>query len=188
MIGGGHDHAHAGALVADVFDEIPKLCPRQRINAGGGLIQNQQIRVVNQRTAQPQLLFHAAGQFANRTRQKRRQARAAAQLVNAATAFGGIVAEQPAEELQVFLHRQASDKDFCPDPAACRRYAGRHFRDAGRWPCRRPKLRQCLAAPRAHRRAATTSWICQHHPGRSVQPFSPRGISSVMPSNATVFP
>jgi len=76
-----------------MFDEIPKLRPRQWINSGGGFIQNQQIRVVNQRAAQTKFLFHAAGQFTNRPRKKRSQSSAAGQFVNAAAALGGIMAE-----------------------------------------------------------------------------------------------
>ena len=61
---------------------------------------------MDQRTAQAQFLFHAAGQLAGRARQEGGQAGAAGQFVNATATLGGIVAEQATEELQVLLHRQ----------------------------------------------------------------------------------
>jgi hypothetical protein len=59
-VGGGHDHAHAGAPLANAIDQIPELAPRKRIDAGRRFVENQQIRIVNQRAAEAQLLLHAA--------------------------------------------------------------------------------------------------------------------------------
>ncbi len=61
-----------------------RLSPRteragERVH-GGRLIKNQQFRVMNQRTAQPQLLFHPTGQLPGRTVTKRRCAGAVQQL------------------------------------------------------------------------------------------------------------
>ena len=59
-VGGGHQHTHAWTAAADMGDEFPELAPGQGIDAGGGLVKNQQVRVVDERTAQSQLLLHAA--------------------------------------------------------------------------------------------------------------------------------
>ena len=59
-VGRGDDHAHTVAFTANAPDQIPELAARQRIDAGGGLVKDQQVRVVDQRTAQAQFLLHAA--------------------------------------------------------------------------------------------------------------------------------
>ena len=61
---------------------------------------------MDQRAAQPELLLHAAGQLARRAFAERRHAGAAQQIVDAALAFGGVLAEQAAEEVEVLEHRQ----------------------------------------------------------------------------------
>ena len=105
-IGGGDDHAHAGALGANALDQLPELAACQWIDARGRLIEDQQVRIVDQRAAQPELLLHAARQLSCRTREKRVQTGAARQVVDAAPTLGGAVAEEAGEKLQVFLDRQ----------------------------------------------------------------------------------
>src|SRR5271157_4006600 len=63
-IGGRNDHAHARAALADVFDQVPELPARKRIDARCRLIENQQIRIVNQRAADAKLLLHSTGKLA----------------------------------------------------------------------------------------------------------------------------
>ncbi len=41
-VGGGHQHAHAGAAGADAGNQIPELGAGQRAHAGGGLVQDEQ--------------------------------------------------------------------------------------------------------------------------------------------------
>ena len=55
-----------GPVGADVVDQRPELAPRERIDAGGGLVEDEQIGVVDQRAAQPDLLLHAARELAGR--------------------------------------------------------------------------------------------------------------------------
>ena len=105
-VGGGDQHAHAGPALADRVDEFPELAPGQRVHAGGGFVENQQIGIVDQRTAQPQLLFHAAGQLARRPVGKRSQAGRVEQFPNALGPLPLRLAEQPAEEIHVFRNRQ----------------------------------------------------------------------------------
>ena len=92
-----------GALAADAVDQVPELGARQRVYAGGGLVENEQIRVVDQCAAQGQLLLHAARELACRARQKFFQAGALRQIVDAQAALGLVMPEQACKELQVFL-------------------------------------------------------------------------------------
>ena len=55
----GHHHTHVRSVHAYALYQIPKLRAGQRVYAGGGLIQNQQVGVVYQGAAQAQLLLHA---------------------------------------------------------------------------------------------------------------------------------
>ena len=40
-IGGGHQQGQLWALAADLLDQLPEVPTRQRIDAGGGLIEDQ---------------------------------------------------------------------------------------------------------------------------------------------------
>jgi hypothetical protein len=48
------------------LDQLPELAARQRIDAGGRLVEDQQVGVVDERAAEAELLFHAAGELAGR--------------------------------------------------------------------------------------------------------------------------
>ena len=105
-VGGRDQHAHCGATDPDAVDQLPELSARQRVNSGGWLIEDQQIRVVNQRTAQPELLLHPAGQLSRRAIAKRRQVGAGEQLAYPPLALLARLPEQPAEEVGVLKDRQ----------------------------------------------------------------------------------
>ena len=60
-VGGRDHHAHLRPASADAVDQLPELPPRQRIDAGRRLVQDQEIGIVDQRAAERQLLLHAAG-------------------------------------------------------------------------------------------------------------------------------
>ena len=122
-IGCGHEHAHARTAMADTADQRPELGARQRIDAGGRLVEQQKIRVMDQRATQAQLLLHAARQLAGRALEKRRQAGTARQVVDAAAPLGLAMAEQAREELQVFLDGERGIKVLAQ--------ALRHVGDAG---------------------------------------------------------
>ncbi len=66
-VGSGYDDAHAGAVLPNAGNQVPKLGACQRVYACGGLIEYEQVGVVNQGAAKPQLLLHAAREFARRT-------------------------------------------------------------------------------------------------------------------------
>ena len=65
------DNAHAGAACANIVNEGPELPPGKRIDAGGGLVENKEIRFMDQRAAQPHFLFHSARKLASRAIGKR---------------------------------------------------------------------------------------------------------------------
>ena len=73
-IGRSNHDAHAGAPRADVVDQLPELAARQRVDPCGRLVEDQQVRIVDQRAAQRQLLLHAARQLAGRPVGKRIEA------------------------------------------------------------------------------------------------------------------
>ena len=105
-VGRGHQQRQLRALAAYVFDQLPKAPPRQRVNASGGLIENQQIRLVDQCAAQPELLFHAARELARRAIGKALQVSRLEQLLHALFAFFFRQAEQRAEKADVFTDGQ----------------------------------------------------------------------------------
>ena len=47
-VGGRHQDAHARPVGPDAIDQLPELAARQRIDAGGRLVEDQQVRVVDQ--------------------------------------------------------------------------------------------------------------------------------------------
>jgi len=104
-VSGGDQYAHLRLTLANVVDQIPKLRPREGIDAGGRFIEDQQLRVVNKRAAQAELLLHPPGEFPRRTVAKRRQAGTLEQFIDTDVAFGFIMAEQTGEEINVFIDR-----------------------------------------------------------------------------------
>ncbi len=92
-VGGGYQYAHLRALATDALDQLPELRARQRVDAGGGLVEDQQVGVVDQRAAEAELLLHAAGELARRALDEGREAGAAGQLGDAPATLGGILTE-----------------------------------------------------------------------------------------------
>ena len=105
-VGRRHQHAHARPAGTDAVDQFPELAARERIDAGRRLVENQQVGIVDQGAAQAELLLHAARQLGGRPVAERRQTRAGQQFGNALLALALALPEQPAEEIDVFEHRQ----------------------------------------------------------------------------------
>jgi hypothetical protein len=104
-IGGGHQRGQA--LLGNQFGQNgPEVAARYRVHPGGGLIQNDQLRRVNQRAHQPQLLLHAAGQLLHRPMTKRRQAGDGQQLFLAGSRLFARHQPQPGEKVDIFLDGQ----------------------------------------------------------------------------------
>ena len=75
-VGGRHQDAHAGTPRAHAVDQFPELAPRQRVDAGRWLVENQKIGIVNERAAQAEFLPHAARKLLGRTIGEWRESRA----------------------------------------------------------------------------------------------------------------
>ena len=70
-IGRRNHHAHTATARAHTVDQLPELAARQRVDAGGWLVKDQEIRIVDKAATKPKLLSHAARQFLRRTVRKR---------------------------------------------------------------------------------------------------------------------
>ena len=103
-IGGGDNDAHLRPARADRVDEIPELAARQGIDAGGRLVEDEKVRVVDEGAAEAQLLLHAAGQLARGTRFELLQARRRKKLVDLGATLRRRQSEQSAEEIDVLEH------------------------------------------------------------------------------------
>ena len=68
------------ALAHQAADDLPQLAARQGIDAGRGLVEQQQLRRADQRAGQAQLLLHAARELAGQAAHERRQRRHLHQL------------------------------------------------------------------------------------------------------------
>ena len=138
-VGGGDQHAHAFAARADTADQL-----RTGLRDSGSTpvvgCEDQQVGIVDQRAAQPELLFHAAGQLARRTLGERRQsgAFAADRLPARARPCRGRTADRRSRRSRT---PRASGRGSCPAPGACRRCAGRPPGGGGGRACRHRAMR-----------------------------------------------
>ena len=66
-------HQDGDAALEEVREQLPELAPAHRIDAGGGLVEQDQIGLVDQRARQRQLLLHAAGELVGEAAAERRQ-------------------------------------------------------------------------------------------------------------------
>jgi hypothetical protein len=81
---------------------------------GGRLVEDQQIRIVDEAAAQPELLAHAARQFLRRTVGKRCEPGTVDKLGDSRVPFGMGLPEQAAEKLDVLA--DAEVRRFLPNP------------------------------------------------------------------------
>src|SRR5262249_44637983 len=88
----------------------PELSARERVDAGGGLIEDEQVRIVDQRAAQAELLLHAAGELASRPVLERIEARRLEQLVDATPALSLRLTEQSPMKVDVIEAAQRGIK------------------------------------------------------------------------------
>ena len=165
-VGGRDHHAHLRPASADAVDQLPELPPRQRIDAGRRLVEDQEIGIVDQRAAERQLLLHAAGELAGGPLEERIEAGRAGQIVDARFPLRLPLAEQPADEVHIFEHAERGVEIAAE--------ALRHIGDArvGALPERcvlevsveRPAPRRSGSC--ARRRSARAGSICRRRPGR----------------------
>ncbi len=105
-VGRGHQQRQLRALAAYGFDQLPEAPTGQRVDPGGGLVEDQQVRVVDQRAAQAEFLLHPAGEFAGRPFGEALEVGGQQQVVHALVAIGFGQAEQRGEEADVFADGQ----------------------------------------------------------------------------------
>ena len=130
-IGCRNHHAHAAAARAHTVDQFPELAARERIDAGGRLVEDQQIGIVDEAATKPELLPHAARQFLRRTVGKGCEPGALEKLGDSRVPFGTGLPEQAAEKLDVLADAEVRIKVLAQSL--------RHIGDAGadRGPMRR---------------------------------------------------
>ena len=81
-------------------DEVFDFATPQRIQARGGFVEDDQIRVVDQRLSDADAALHALGEFADGARAGLVQAHHLDELLGAAAAFGRVDLEEAAEEVE----------------------------------------------------------------------------------------
>ena len=109
-IGRRGDDAHCRTRRAHARDEAPELAARERIDARRRLIQDQEVRIVNERAAEPELLTHAARKLARQPVGKRIEPRRIEQFGDAAVAFVAGLAEKAAEKGDILPHAEVGIK------------------------------------------------------------------------------
>ena len=170
---------------AHAVDQLPELPARQRIDAGGRLVEDQKIGIVDERAAQPEFLPHAARQLLRRPIGERAPARCfATSSAIRQSRSAARLPEQPAEELDILADAEVGIEVLARALAACRRCAGRPRRGARRPPCRRQARRRGrIAICRAP--AMMLSSVDLPTPSGPISPtMQPAGSATVTPSSA----
>ena len=109
------------ALFDDAADDLPELLPRDRIDAGRRLVEQENVGEMNQRADERQLLPHAARQIHGAPIEKRLKPRGRQQLrAILPVDVGGQLAEI-AKELDVLVRRSGCRRGCSRAPAACSR-------------------------------------------------------------------
>ena len=76
-----------------------------RVETGGGLVHDQDLRVVEQRAAEADALGHAFGELVGKPLRQRDEIGEVHDLLDALAAFLAFVAERAGVEIQIFEHR-----------------------------------------------------------------------------------
>ena len=85
-------------------DEFPEFTSRQRIDASGGFVQDQDIGIMNQRATQAELLLHASRELSCRPMGEGVQTGPLQEVSNPPLAFASAVAEQSTKKVDVLEH------------------------------------------------------------------------------------
>src|SRR5258708_27540362 len=94
------------AMTGKLEEEIPKLAVRDRIDPGGGLVEEKKGRLVQHGAAEGEALLPAAGKLRGQAIQIGREAVELDNFVDAALQARGLQAVDAAVELQVFRDGQ----------------------------------------------------------------------------------
>src|SRR5437879_4169853 len=94
------------AMTGKLEEEIPELAARDRVDAGGGLVEEKKGRLVQHGAAEGEALLPATGKLRGQTSQIGCQAVELNNFFDAALQARGLQAVDAAVKLQVFRHRQ----------------------------------------------------------------------------------
>ena len=153
------------SVLDQLVQDGPEIAARDRIDAVGRLVQEQDFRPVQQGTHEAQLLLHAAGKLAGLAIAERLHAGHAQQFRQQAAALGDGDAEQVGVELHVFVDGQIDIEAEALGHVADGVLDGLGI--AGPRHGRPPR-----PGPRwdpADRTACAAWWSCRRHPGRPVR-------------------
>jgi len=105
-VGRGDEHAHLRPSGTDACDQLPELRTRKRVHARGGLVEQKEVRVMDQGAAETELLLHAPGELSGGPVAEGRKAGALQQVCDPAAPLRCVVAEQLPEEVEVLEDRE----------------------------------------------------------------------------------
>src|ERR1019366_9965940 len=108
---------------AHTVDQLPELAARERVDAGGRLVEDQEIRIVDEGAAKPELLPHTTRQFLRRTVGKWCKPGAVQKVGDSQLAFRAGLSEQAAKKLDVLADAEIGIKVLAQSL--------RHIGDAG---------------------------------------------------------
>src|SRR5581483_3777300 len=91
---------------AEPREELPELPPRERVHARRRLVEDEEVRVVEERAAEPELLLHAARELRRGAVAERREAGAREEELAPLGARGARASEQAPEEVEVLGDRE----------------------------------------------------------------------------------
>ncbi len=101
---GGADDDRQALVAHEAVDDLPELATRQRVDAGGGLVEQEQRRRRDQGAGQAELLFHAAGELAGQPIHERGERRHLHQGWVSVAPGGGAHPVQIGVEIEVLSH------------------------------------------------------------------------------------
>jgi hypothetical protein len=104
-VGGAHDDRQL-FFVDQLLHDLPELTPRERIDAHGGLVEQQQVGRAHQRAGEAELLLHAARELARGPGGEAAEVGHFHQPPIALAALAGGDAVQVGVEVEVLLHAQ----------------------------------------------------------------------------------
>ena len=178
----GDEQRHAAA--GQVVEQVPELAPRHRVDAGGGLVEEQQLRLVDRRSAQRQPLPPADGEVAG-------------EFVLASHQVGHVQhvlalgrRTSPAAGRRPRRRTSGSRRPSCPRTARTSGTCSRSAAAPGRGGAPRPR-RAPARCPDFGRRVPVSIRIVVVLPdpfGPRKPKTSPRGTSKSMPSTAVKSP
>ena len=106
-VGGGHQNAQVRAAPAQPLHQLPEAAPGERVHPRGRLVQDEQVGVVDQGAAEPQLLLHAAGEVHRQALDEGGKAGGSGEFGDALGPCHPVLPEEAAEKIQVLPYREA---------------------------------------------------------------------------------